>query len=179
MSALARRYARAAVAAAADKGGMEAVAALASGLLAVRDAYRQSCELREALHNPSLRHERTAVLETVVQKLALSKPARRVLLLLAEKDRIDILEDVAAEAEAIADAQMGRLRARVTSAVPLTEAQISRLTRALEKRFGMPVAVQVAVEPAILGGLVCQVGDVTMDSSIRHQLEALRERLLA
>ena len=51
MSVVARRYARAAVAAAADKGGAKNVEALAVGLRAFRDLLRQSQALYELLRN--------------------------------------------------------------------------------------------------------------------------------
>ncbi len=109
----------------------------------------------------------------------LSVEAARLVLLLAEKDRFEILEEVVAETEALADERVGRARAYVSTAIPLTDAQQQRLTRALEKRFARPVALTIDIDPSIIGGLVCRVGDVTMDSSVKHQLETLRERLLA
>lgn len=176
MSAIGRRYARAAVEVARDKGG-SALDELSRGLAAFLAAYDASSDLREVLANPALKDERVKVLAAIAAKLHLSELATRTIQLLAERDRIIVLRDVAHEVEALADEQIGRLRANVQSAMPLTEAQTARLATALEKRLGRPVVVTVTLEPALLGGLHVQVGDVTLDSTLKRQLELLRERL--
>jgi F-type H+-transporting ATPase subunit delta len=179
MSAVAKRYARAAVEIAEERGGLNAIDTLSQGLEAFRAAYHQSGELREVLRNPALRQEQPGALKSVAQKLGLSSEAARLVQLLAERDRILVLAEVGAETNALADERLGRARGHVTTAIPLTAVQEQRLSRALEKRFGRPVALSITVDPAIVGGLVCRVGDVTMDSSVRRQLDTLRERLLA
>jgi F-type H+-transporting ATPase subunit delta len=179
MSALAKRYARAAVETAEQKAGAKGVEALASGLTTFRGAYRDSAELRDVVRNPALREQRATALGAVIKKLGVSAEAQRLVLLLAERDRIDVLDEVVSETQQLTDERLGRARAFVTSAVALTAAQEKRLAAALEKRFGQPVALSISVDPSIMGGLVCQVRDVTMDSSVRRQLETLRERLLA
>jgi F-type H+-transporting ATPase subunit delta len=179
MSAIARRYARAAVEVAEQKGGIPAIEALVAGLAAFRAAFKTSPELREVLRNPALREQRQVALEAVIKKLGLTAETTRVVTLLADRERLSVLDEVVAETEALADERMGRVRAYVTTAVALGDVQAQRLARALEKRFGQPVALSIKIDPGILGGLVCQVRDVTMDSSVRNQLESLRERLLA
>lgn len=179
MSAIGRRYARAAVAVAEEKGGMKGVDALAQGVTVFLAVYRESSELREVLRNPALRDARGPSLKVVAQRVGMNEQATRLVLLLAERDRFEILEDVVAETAAIADERVGRARAYVTTPIALSEAQAQRLSRALEKRFGKPVALSVATDPRLIGGMVCRVGDVTMDSSVRRQLESMRERLLA
>ena len=179
MSAIARRYARAAVEVADQKGGIAAIEALFAGLASFRAAFKQNTDLREVLRNPVLREQRPGALEAVMKKLGVSAEAAKLINLLAARERLAILDDVVAETEVLADERMGRVRAYVTTAVPLGDVQAQRLARALEKRFGQPVALSIKIDPSILGGLVCQVRDVTMDSSLRNQLESLRERLLA
>ena len=43
---------------------------------------------------------------------------------------------------------------------------------------GNPVDLQVTIDPALLGGVVVQVGDLLVDSSTRHRLDELKEHLL-
>jgi F-type H+-transporting ATPase subunit delta len=179
MSVVSKRYARAAVEVAEQQGGQKGVEALASELAAFQAAVVASEQLREVIENPKLRDKREAVLQALAQKLGLQKTAQKLVLLLAQNDRTDAYGEVSAAVTALADERAGRMRAHVRSASALSEAQVSRLSRALEKRFAHPVAVGVTVEPQLLGGIVVQIGDVTLDSSIRRQLELMRERLLA
>jgi F-type H+-transporting ATPase subunit delta len=69
--------------------------------------------------------------------------------------------------------------ARVQSATDVGESQQDELRQALAVLTGNPVDLQVTVEPALLGGVVVQVGDVRVDSSTRHRLDELREHLHA
>jgi F-type H+-transporting ATPase subunit delta len=177
MTALGRRYARAAVDAADEKGGASAVEALAVGLLSFRDAYKVSDELRELLNNPVFESQREQVLNKVLDAMKVSDQVTGLIRLLAERGRIGILDSVTAEVEGIADERAGRLRAHVSTALALTDSQKERVGKALEKRLGQIVVVTVHVDPELLGGLVCRVGDLTLDSSVRRQLEILREKL--
>jgi F-type H+-transporting ATPase subunit delta len=77
----------------------------------------------------------------------------------------------------VASRRRGQSVARVTSAVALTPTQEERLTDVLTRFYGRPVALQVTVDPSVLGGLIVQVGDEVIDGSIAHRLEAAGRRL--
>ena len=69
----------------------------------------------------------------------------------------------------------GETTATVTSAVPLTPAQMQALTDALRSVLGgAKVSVDAQVNPDILGGLVVKVGSCLFDSSIRSKLARLQ-----
>lgn len=174
MTAIAKRYARAAVETAQERNTVES---LVDELQNFWTAFRTSEDLRAVLTNPALVRERDTALKPVFQQLGLSTLTQRLIQLLSENERIEELESVVNQVIALTDAHAGRLRAQVRSAVPLTDTQLTRVARALEKRFGQQVAVTPHVEPELLGGVVCQVGDLTIDNSVRRQLHILRERL--
>ena len=52
------------------------------------------------------------------------------------------------------------------------------LEEALRRLTGLPVELQVTVEPDLLGGVVVEVGDLLVDASAAHRLEQLQEHLL-
>ena len=62
----------------------------------------------------------------------------------------------------------------MTSAVPLSAAQVDQLTNALRGLLGAKVAIDAQVNPDILGGLVVKVGSRLFDSSIRSKLARLQ-----
>ena len=69
----------------------------------------------------------------------------------------------------------GETTATVTSAVPLTPAQLEQLTATLRKMLGdAKVSIDARVEPDILGGLLVKVGSRLFDSSIRSKLQRLQ-----
>jgi F-type H+-transporting ATPase subunit delta len=50
--------------------------------------------------------------------------------------------------------------------------------RSLEQRTGKKVIVEAAVDAALIGGVVAQVGDLVLDGSVRTQLADLRQKLV-
>ena len=68
----------------------------------------------------------------------------------------------------------GETTATVTTAVPLTPAQLDQLTTALRGMLGAKVAIDARVDQDILGGLVVKVGSRLFDSSIRSKLQRLQ-----
>src|SRR5262245_49381176 len=63
--------------------------------------------------------------------------------------------------------------AEVRSAIALTDEQRSRLATALGQATGKQVDVKVVVDPAVLGGIVAQIGDTVIDGTVRTRLEQL------
>jgi F-type H+-transporting ATPase subunit delta len=74
--------------------------------------------------------------------------------------------------------ETNRRMADVRSAIELTAKQRASLAAALSKFTGYPVDVRVTPEPDLLGGFVATIGDVVIDTSLRHRLEQAREVLL-
>ncbi|MBN1959933.1 MAG: ATP synthase F1 subunit delta [Deltaproteobacteria bacterium] len=179
MSAVARRYATAAVEVAASKGGNEAVDSLANGLALFHSAYLLSPELQNVLKNPLLQNEGLLALQAVLQKLGLNDDTKRFILLLANRSRLKELGEIVQATLAAADKHCNRLRAYITSAIALTPEQKQRLKQILEQRCSQPVILSITVNTEIIGGLICHMGDVTLDASLRQSLDLLRERFLA
>jgi F-type H+-transporting ATPase subunit delta len=71
-----------------------------------------------------------------------------------------------------------RTLAEVRTAVPLTEAQRSRLVDALTKATGHPVELKVDVDPSVIGGVVARVGDEVFDGSVASRLTEARRYLI-
>lgn len=85
---------------------------------------------------------------------------------------LDVLVEDAAKAR-------GWRVAKVHAASEVDDAHRHDLSEALAFLVGNPVDLQVTVEPALLGGVVVEVGDLLVDSSTRHRLDELKEHLLA
>ncbi|HSS37667.1 MAG TPA: ATP synthase F1 subunit delta [Polyangia bacterium] len=173
---VARRYARALFGIGVDAGNFEA---LGQEIGELATLWSSSADLRELLENPVFRpEERRRVLEQLLPRVAPTVEVRRLALLLLERRRIMLLPAIARAYRDIADAHTGRLRARVTSAEPLTPTAVDRVRRALEERTGKKVIVETAVDASLIGGVVAQVGDLVLDGSVRTQLADLRTKLL-
>lgn len=91
------------------------------------------------------------------------------------------LVDLALELEAaygeLLDGHHGRQRVEVTSAVPLDDGELARITRFVSDLTRKEVVVSAQVDESILGGMVIQIGDQLLDGSTRSRLEELRNRM--
>ena len=99
------------------------------------------------------------------------------MLLLVRRGRIELLPEVAAQLRRLYDQRQGIVKATVTSAAPLTEAETIALRERLAGMTGGRVDLSVQVDPAILGGVMVRLGDRLIDGSVRGRLERLRTRL--
>jgi F-type H+-transporting ATPase subunit delta len=77
----------------------------------------------------------------------------------------------------LAVARRGEVVAHVTAAAELSDAQRTRLTEVLTRIYGHPVAVQLHVDPELIGGLSIAVGDEVIDGSIASRLAAAQTQL--
>lgn len=173
---LARRYARAIFTLGVDQGNYEAIGREVSGLAA---AMQSSQELTDALTNPVFKREqRRAVLDRIAVRLGASRVTRNFANLLLDRERIVALPDIARELSRMIDDKANRVRAVVTSAQPMSALQAQQLKATLEKISGKQVEMESKQDPALLGGVVTQLGDVLYDGSLRTQLNRMRDSLV-
>jgi F-type H+-transporting ATPase subunit delta len=175
MGSIARRYAKALFALAVDTGRVEA---WSNSLLGLKAAVEGSPDLRDVLSNPVYsREQRRAIVEKLAAALSLDPEPRNLLFLLGDRNRLSYLAAVVDTFRDFADQHLGRLRAKVTSAVKLDEAAAQAIADKLSQATKAQVLLDRVVDPAILGGVVAQVGSLVYDGSVRTQLEDLRQQL--
>ncbi|HEU4630605.1 MAG TPA: F0F1 ATP synthase subunit delta [Gemmatimonadaceae bacterium] len=102
----------------------------------------------------------------------------RFLQKLVDNRRQMLIPAIATQYHQLVDAVEGRVHAQVTVARPVDEAGRAAIAAQLGRALGKTVVPHVAVNPAILGGVVVRVGDTVMDGSVRRRLSMLRGRLV-
>lgn len=109
-------------------------------------------------------------------------PAGELLLnffsVLFEKNRFNLVHEVAAEYKIIADQAQGESIALVRTALALDPASEARLTAVLEKRTGTKVFLKKEVDPSVLGGVEVRIGNRVIDGTVRGGIARLRGELL-
>lgn len=169
---IARRYARALMSVAEEQ---KAVDATADDLALIGRALASSRELHLLFASPVVSEGKKI---TVVRELfgtRIGPVTASFIELLIRKHRVVQLQEVIAQFLALRDELRGVIGVDVTAAVAIETKQEKALVKELERRTGKTVALRLAKDPAIMGGLVIKIGDTVLDSSIRHQLARLRE----
>jgi F-type H+-transporting ATPase subunit delta len=98
--------------------------------------------------------------------------------LVAERGRLDHLAVILSEYRDLIDADLGRVRAQVSSPVPLTDGEKTELSRRLQAALGKQIILEEQVDKNLLGGFVARVGSLILDGSLDGQLARIRERLV-
>jgi F-type H+-transporting ATPase subunit delta len=175
MGSIARRYAKALFGLAAETGRVEA---WSNSLLGLKAAVESSPDLRDVLSNPVYsKEQRRAIVEKLAAALSLDAEPRALLLLLGDRNRLAYLAPIVDTFRDLADQHLGRVRAKVTSAVKLEDGAAEAIADKLSQATRAKVLLDRVVDPAILGGVVAQVGSLVYDGSVRTQLEDLRQQL--
>jgi F-type H+-transporting ATPase subunit delta len=173
--ALARRYARALLEVA-ERSGENATLALRDELRAFWPLVSGHAGLVRALVLPGLRPElRRRLVAAVAERAGGSILLRRLLDVLASRDRVALLPDVVETYAQLANAARGIVSAEAVSAVPLAAEE----TRALAAALGGAVELVTRVDPELVGGVLVRTGGKTYDGTVRTRLDALRRRLAA
>ncbi len=108
-----------------------------------------------------------------------SRPVYEFLVVLNEKRRLPMIEDIVEYFEGLYLDEIGVVKAVITTAVPLTSELSDKLTANLESLTGKTVRTVTKVDPGIIGGVVVILHNKVIDRSIRYQMQQLKERLMA
>ena len=169
---IAERYATALFELADSRHVLEAVA---GDLETLKAMIRESADLRRLLDSPVLsRAERAKAITALAAKAAFDAVTTKFLGLAAQRQRLFALPGMIDGYLSRLAARRGEVAAKVASAVALSPAQIESLTATLRTAFGGSVAVDVSVDPSLLGGMVVKVGSRMVDSSLRTKLQHLK-----
>jgi F-type H+-transporting ATPase subunit delta len=106
--------------------------------------------------------------------------ALKLVLMLAAKNRLPLIDDIADEFQRLVDNYRGvegTEIAEVTTAIPLDDEYQLKLAQRITEIIGKPVMLKPRVDASIIGGIVIRVGDKLIDGSIRTKLAALRKDL--
>jgi F-type H+-transporting ATPase subunit delta len=174
---VARTYAEALINAASKAGQADAVLDDLDAIVA--EVWRPFPQFANLLTSPAVQtHDKERILRDTFEGKVTPLVAR-FLHVLNRHGRLNLLPAIARQGRAIWDRRQNRVYVTVRSASPLDEGQQAALHERLARLTGGAVPiVRLEVDPALIGGLVVQIGDDVYDASVRNRLEQLRRKLI-
>jgi len=180
---VARRYAAALFDVTQSGGGQASTQAdaISQALTDLAGLIESHSELSKLIASPTVPPTvKKAVMLAIVDAAGIKvDEVKRLVGLLADRDRLAMLDQVAAafgvklgEARKVAHAD-------VTTAVPLTPESRAALAQALGQASGKNVTMTERVDPSIIGGVVARIGTFVYDGSVANQLDKLKKQLTA
>ncbi len=172
VSGVAGRYANALFELAREEKSIDRVA---KDLATVQAHLEGSDDLQRLFTQPSFRAEdQGAVVADLGKKMGLSALTGNFLQTLAKNRRLAAAADAIAAFQTLVASARGEVTAEVTSAEKLSAKQVSDLKAALKSALGQEANISLAVDPAILGGLIIKVGSRMLDNSLKTKLQNLK-----
>jgi len=139
----------------------------------------ESSDLQRLVRSPVFSsEEQLKALGPLLDKAGITGITANFIRLVAAKRRLFALPEMIEDYATLNDAFRGVTRAEVTSAQPLTDANVAALKESLRSiSGGKDVDLNLKVDPSIIGGLIVQLGSRMVDGSIRTKLNAIRTRM--
>jgi F-type H+-transporting ATPase subunit delta len=166
LATVARPYAEAAFRSAIERKDLERVA----DSLAIAAAIAADGRVHSLLSDPRVGAGRKKELFADIAGGRLDEVTRNLIAMLVDNRRDELIGEIAAQFDALKREHDRVIKARITSAQPLTDAQRADLVSALERRYGKKVEAELDVDPELLGGARVQVGDQVIHASVRDAL---------
>ena len=137
--------------------------------------------LSKILANPAIpAAKKRALIEQLIARAgSLSPIVAKLLLLLADRDRLVLLPEIAAAYQHWLMDQAKVVRAEIVTAVGLPDDRVAALQQGLANATGRQVQLESRVDPSIIGGAIARVGSTVYDGSVTRQLEKMKETLTA
>ncbi|OBT74893.1 ATP synthase F1, delta subunit [Pseudogymnoascus sp. 05NY08] len=158
---------------------------VAKALSALQEVYVKDPKLSNIMQAPTLTSEDKSAIIAELQKHTggqdKADTVKNFLNTLAENNRLALLEGVCNKFGELMGAARGEIELTVTSATPLDNKTLTRLESAVAKSQyvgqGKKLKVTNKVNSDILGGLVVEIGDRTIDLSVSSRISKMNKLL--
>lgn len=169
---LSGRYATALFELADDEKQLDAVA---GDLAAIGAMIEDSDDLRRLIRSPVIsRDDQHAAMDAILAAAEVGQLTRNFIGVVTRNRRLFALPGMIKGFQALLAAARGEATAEVTTAQPLTDAQLGALENSIKQAMGTKVAIDAKVDASLLGGLVVKVGSRMVDTSLKTKLSQLR-----
>jgi F-type H+-transporting ATPase subunit delta len=175
VSGVSGRYATALFELAREEKSVDAVKADLDKFGALLD---ESADLKRLVRSPVFAADvQLKALTAVLDQAGISGVAANFLKVLTSNRRLFAVADVIRAFNVLVAKFKGEVSADVTVAEALSEKNLDALKAALKTVTGKDVALNVKVDPAIIGGLVVKLGSRMVDSSLRTKLNSIKHAM--
>ena len=137
-------------------------------------------ESKTFIENPVSTSEQHAVLLSAVLEKALGnipELASHFVRILADNNRLAILPEMTAIFEVMRSDFEKTMTVDVLTFSEMDKSQQEKLVDTLSKKLQRQVALDIIVDPSLLGGAVIKAGDMVIDGSVRGKLDKLQAEL--
>jgi F-type H+-transporting ATPase subunit delta len=171
-----RRYATALLSAAEEGNFLDTIV---EELQVIKEVLDHSRDLVHALRSPLVKGDKKIHILEEIFRDSVGEKMFLFLRLIARKKRAGLLPEIIDEFQILLDEKRGVINVEVTSAVQLSDEQADELVGRLEVFTGKKIRAKMVLNEQFIGGATVKIGDTIYDGTISHQLQMLRQALVA
>lgn len=173
---VASRYAKSLIDLAQEQGKLDEIKSEMEQFIGV---LKSNSELLAVLRNPIIKQDKKiSILDGVFQG-KLNPLVVSFFQLLIRKGRGQVLFSTAQEFIREYNEVKGIVKATVTSATPMSDANLETLKGQISNQINASIILENKVDPALIGGFIVTVGDRQIDTSILGKLNKLERHFQA
>ncbi|KAL8820589.1 MAG: hypothetical protein Q9191_007485 [Dirinaria sp. TL-2023a] len=153
-------------------------------LAALSDVFKKDAKLQSILGAPTLTQSDKSQIVQELQRhmgsIDKGETVKNFLKTLADNNRLGILEGICEKFDVLMGAAKGELELVVQSASKLEPKMLQRLESAVAKSEysqGKKLKVVTKINPDIMGGLIVEIGDRTIDLSVSSKIARMNKLL--
>jgi F-type H+-transporting ATPase subunit delta len=134
---------------------------------------------REVFSNPAIGIEEREQMLARVFRNNLSQLLFNAMSVMNRHGRLGLLGQVAAAYGDLLEEQLGKVEVDLIVAQKLSPDQFETAKQKITKALGREAVLHQYEDATIVGGMVLRVGDKLIDASVKYQLQAMKQQLLA
>jgi F-type H+-transporting ATPase subunit delta len=178
IDALATVYARSLFELAEKAGGPDKITEIAGELEQICELMRADRKIREFFSSPIVDAEaRSASLNRIFSN-RVTDITLRFLLVLNQKGRLNVLENIASAYDRLVQEAFGRVEVDVFTATPMEREQLQTLHERIRNALDREPVLHPYTDPTMIGGLKLRIGDQLIDGSVANKLRRMKHELL-
>ncbi len=160
------------------ENGLEQAELFGQNLMAISSAVSENKKLQELFESPIISDdEKKKVISGLLKTINGNETVKRFFNLLADRKRLSQVVAIAEDYKTMLDNAKGISQGKIITAISLDSKHKSNIQSQMEKQSNRKLELEFAVDPAILGGVVLNIGQTVFDASLRAQLNNLREHI--
>jgi F-type H+-transporting ATPase subunit delta len=136
-------------------------------------------QLNLMLKSPVIKPQVKSSILNEIFKTKISDDSLNFLQFVIDKQREDLLINIAKKFLELKDEYLGILNIEITTAFDFTEDQQEQIKKIFESKLNKIIKLKYIVNKELIGGFIARVADTMYDASIKHQLEILRKQFLS
>ncbi len=162
-----------------DKTQLELSEQIVNDLAEINGAINTTNDLKLILAHPSITSPEKKRLLKVVFENKVQDLTLRLLELLSDKRRLNLLPAIESQYKEKLNARKQIVAAKLISATTLSDNAIADIKASLTEHLGKCLDLEVSQDDSLIGGFILRLGDQVLDGSLKGKLRNLEKVLLS